>query len=224
MITFRDDMKVELVEFYGGDERVVESARVSTQGSGSREPQQGVQGLIRFLMREQHHVPFEHSGFTFYIEAPIFVTRQILKHRTTSISEESGRYRVLDQEFYVPGPDRPLKQIGKTGDYEFETEVDPAFSDDIDQTMRLASRISADCYDVLLEHGVAKEVARMILPVNTYSSLYLTMNARNALHFLKLRTDPHAQYEIRQVAHQMEDIFAEKMPETYTAWQTYVAG
>ena len=108
---FRSDMKVDLIDFMGGDDRVVQAARVSTKGSASREDTAGTGGLIRYLMREGHHVPFEHSVFTFYIEAPIFVTRQILKHRISSISETSGRYRELEGQFYVPADERPLVQV-----------------------------------------------------------------------------------------------------------------
>lgn len=168
--------------------------------------------------------PFEHSVFTFYIETPIFVVRELERHRISSYSEESGRYKELRPVFYVPGPDRKLVQVGKTGHYQFEdgTYTQKQFvSSDI-------RRISTECFTAyrrLLDLGIAKEVSRMVLPVNTYTSLYMTVNARSLMNILSLRTNhPEAAYpskpmrEIEMVAEQMEAIFAEKMPITYQAF------
>lgn len=216
---FRSDMKVELVDFMGGDGRVVQAARTSTLGAAASEEKESA-GLINFLVREVHQVPLEHSVFTFRIEAPIFVTRQILKHRITSISEESGRYREMAGEFYIPDPNRPLSQTGKTGDYnmvQFDDleDVEYALGE-----MQYACRVAWETYTKLLNEGVAKEVARMVLPVNLYSSMYLTINARSLMNFLSLRNEHHAQWETREVAKQMDDIFAEKMPLTFAAWKS----
>lgn len=215
---FRSDMKVELVDFMGGDGRVVQAARTSTLGAAASEEKESA-GLINFLVRERHEVPIEHSVFTFRIEAPIFVTRQILKHRITSISEESGRYREMDGQFYVPPIWRPLGQSGKTGDY----NMIPLSDEAIEGTQLLieGAAIGAwQTYQELLALGVAKEAARMVLPVNLYSSMYLTINGRSLMNFLSLRNEHHAQWETREVAKQMDDIFAEKMPITYKAWRT----
>lgn len=216
-VTFRSDMKVELVDFMGGDGRVVQAARTSTLGATASEEKESA-GLINFLVRERHEVPIEHSVFTFRIEAPIFVTRQILKHRITSISEESGRYREMDGQFYIPNLDRPLSQVGKTGDYNMVQFDDVEDAENVLTAMQVVCRVAGAAYSELLDFGVAKEVARMVLPVNLYSSMYLTINARSLMNFLSLRNEHHAQYEIREVAKQMDDVFRAEMPLTRAAW------
>lgn len=217
---FRSDVVVDLIDFMGGDERVVQAARVSTKGAASQGAQEGGTGLIKYLMREGHMVPFEHSVFTFVVEAPIFVTRQLLKHRISSISEESGRYRELDGEFYVPSNDRPIVQVGKTGDYTFVegTEEQRRFGS---QTIRIISLTAHAGYKAMLKLGISKEVARMVLPVNLYSSLYITVNAVSLMNIIRLRTmrfGSHPQYEIALVGEQMLSIFREKMPVTAKAF------
>lgn len=208
-------MKVELIDFMGGDGRVVQAARTSTLGAAASEEKES-EGLINFLLRERHDVPVEHSVFTFRIEAPIFVTRQILKHRISSISETSGRYRELPGEFYIPSEARPLAQTGKTGEYNM-VHLGEHEETRLALEMVRASQRAWVSYESMLRNGAAKEVARMVLPVNLYSSMYLTMNARSLMNFLSLRNEHHAQFEIREVAKQMEDIFAEKMPLTWKA-------
>lgn len=220
-IRFRSDVVVDLIDFFGGDERVTQAARVSTKGEASRGAQSGVQGLIRYLMREGHHVPFEHTVFTFYVEAPIFVTRQLLKHRISSISETSGRYRELEGDFYVPADDRPLVQIGKTGDYVFESG---GYADrlTVEGATDRASRTAWANYTLMLDEGIAKEVARMVLPVNLYSSMYLTLNARSLMNVLDLRTSDkgsHPQHEIELVGKAIEGHFEAQMPLTYAAYK-----
>ena len=216
--TFRSDMKVELIDFMGGDGRVVQAARTSTQGAAASEERES-EGLINFLLRERHEVPVEHSVFTFRIEAPIFVTRQILKHRISSISETSGRYRELPGEFYIPSEARPLAQTGKTGEYNM-VHLGEHEETRLALEMVRASQRAWASYESMLHNGAAKEVARMVLPVNLYSSMYLTMNARSLMNFLSLRNEHHAQFEIREVAKQMEDVFAEQMPLTYAGWRS----
>lgn len=220
-IRFRSDVVVDLVDFFGGDERVAQAARVSTKGEASRGAQSGVQGLIRYLMREGHHVPFEHSVFTFYIEAPIFVTRQLLKHRISSISETSGRYRELEGDFYIPAKDRPLVQVGKTGDYMFESGDEETYFW-AEYNIVAASTRAWRMYQDSLVRGIAKEVARMVLPVNLYSSMYLTLNARSLMNVLDLRTSEkgsHPQYEIELVGKAIEGHFEAQMPVTYAAYK-----
>ena len=164
-------------------------------------------------------VPFETSVFTFRIECPIFVSRQLVKHRTTTISETSGRYRELPGEFYIPSEARPLAQAGRTGDYNM-VHLGEHEETRLALEMVRASQRAWASYEHMLRNGAAKEVARMVLPVNLYTSMYLTINARNLIHFLSLRNEHHAQWETREVAAQMEDIFAEKMPLTYVAWRS----
>ena len=215
-IEFKSKIGVELIDFWGGDSRVVQSARVSTLGANEPEPGEG-EGLVKFLLRSGHFSPFEHSGFTFRVHAPIFVTRQMLRHRSSQFNEESGRYRELEPVFYVPSADRPVVQVGKTGDYTFEDDDEAnAIAEEI---IRSASENAWADYSELLNAGTAKEVARMVLPVNLFSTMYMTLNARNLMHFLDLRLDKHSQQEIREVAEHMEVAFSYEMPWTYDAWK-----
>lgn len=214
-VIFKSDMGVELVDSMGSDASVVRAARVSTVGANEGE---GGDRLIAFLMREKHMSPFEHATFTFLVEAPIFTINQMVRHRIASFNIESGRYKELEPVFYVPGHDRPVVQVGKTGAYEFEQ------GDDVQRAMVNVMLMSTagyawDAYEQMLAAGIAKEVARMVLPLNIYSSLYVTMNSRGLMNFLSLRNEHHAQYEVRQVAKQMEDIFAEHMPLTHKAFR-----
>lgn len=210
-------MGVTLIDCMASDQAVVRSARVSTLGAASAESQES-QGLINFLWREGHHSPFEHGAFTFLVEAPIFTINQMVRHRIASYNIESGRYKELEPVFYVPSKSRPVVQVGKTGDYEF---AEPEFhaSQYAEVTIANASEDSWFRYESLLKAGIAKEVARMVLPLNIYSSLYVTMNPRGLMNFLRLRNEDHAQWEIREVAQRMEVLFAEKMPLTYRAFR-----
>lgn len=207
-------MKVTLVSSMADDLNVVRSAKVSTIGKDSMTTESS-QGLINYLMREGHASPFEHNVFTFLIQAPIFVAREFMRHRIASYNEESGRYRVLNTEFYYP-VNRPLKQIGKTGDYEFEMaeELRESVFEEFDR----AYGVAEETYHRLIDMGIAKEVARMVLPVGIYTSFYVTINARSLMNFLKLRTASNAQYEIRVIANDMEKHFKDTMPLTYKSW------
>jgi thymidylate synthase (FAD) len=225
-INFRADMTVELINSMASDSAVAMAARVSTI-SGNHEAEVDAAkdaGLINYLMRDRHGSPFEHNAFTFYIEAPIFVFREFQRHRIASYNEESGRYKQLNPMFYVPKGTRDLVQVGKPGAYTFkpgsEKQQDMVFDAAID-----VSREAYDKYEALLEGGVAREVARMVLPVNIYSSMYVTMNARALMNFLSLRTQregthfpSYPQREIEMCAEKMVEFFAEKMPLTYEAF------
>lgn len=215
---YRSDFTVEVTDHMGDDLTPLRAARVSTKGADSRTTEEN-DGLRRYLLREGHHVPFEHQVMSFYIEAPIFVTRQLLKHRISSISEESGRYRELDGVFYVPSPLRPVRQVGKTGAYEFV--VDSHLTIEARSTVQTASEIAWGHYLDMLGDGVAKEVARMVLPVNTYSSMYFTANTRSLFNLFALRSsrgEGHPQYEIREVADLMFSHWKDYYPRTAAAW------
>lgn len=217
-IEFRSDMTVQVMDAMGDDYSPIQAARVSTEGAESRTTEDN-NGLRRYLLREKHMVPFETQVMRFYIEAPIFVTRQILKHRIASASEESGRYKELEPVFYVPSTDRPVKQVGKTGDYVFE--VDPELHGLSYIDVKAASEVSWGFYTDMLDAGVAKEVARMVLPLNTYSSMYLTINSRSLFNFFDLRTfqgQSKPQFEIALVADAMYDLWKEQFPLTAAAW------
>ena len=220
-IKTRSDMTVELIDSMGGDHSVVRSARVSS-GSVSNDSSSDV-GLINYLMRDRHGSPFEHAVFTFRIEAPIFVFREFQRHRMASYNEESGRYKQLEPVFYVPDETRKLIQVGKPGAYTFEEG-----NDEQKNSVKFFTEEFSDraywAYQTMLDNGVAREVARMVLPLNIYSSMYVTMNARSLMNFLSLRSEEQGtypsfpQWEIAEVARQMEDIFSEKMPVTYASF------
>ncbi len=230
-ILFRSDVTVELVRASASDSDVLFAARVSTQGeqtlesaSAGTEASDRDKGLINYLMRDRHGSPFEHNSMTFYVQAPIFVFREFMRHRIASYNEESGRYKELSPVFYVPGPERNLVQIGKTGAYEFipGTAEQTAL---VEQETRTISQHAYESYQRMLEAGVAREVARIVLPLNIYSSMYVTMNSRALMNFLSLRTTrpgthfpSFPQREIEMCAEKMEEFWAELMPYTYEAF------
>jgi thymidylate synthase (FAD) len=179
-VRFRGDMTVELVRHAASDADVLFAARVSTKGEQSREdidadPARSV-GLIRYLMRDRHGSPFEHNSMTYFVEAPIFVFREFMRHRIASYNEESARYRRLRPVFYLPGPERRLVQVGKPGAYEFIDGTPEQHTVTATATER-ACRQAYAAYLEMLEAGVAREVARGVLPLAIYSSMYVTMNA-----------------------------------------------
>ena len=226
-------MTVELVRSNASDADVLFAARVSTQGEQTLESAQSddvdtsrSKGLINYLMRDRHGSPFEHNSMTFYVQAPIFVFREFMRHRIASYNEESGRYRQLNPVFYVPGADRNLVQVGKPGAYEFLPGT-------AEQSALVSSEVTAVAteafasYQRMLDAGVAREVARIVLPLTIYSSMYVTLNARSLMNFLSLRTKREGthfpsfpQREIEMCAEQMEEHFARLMPLTFEAFNT----
>jgi thymidylate synthase (FAD) len=228
-IVFRDDMTVELVKSSASDADVIWAARVSTAGETTLEKvgesSDRDAGLINYLARERHGSPFEHTSMTFFVSAPIFVFREFMRHRIASYNEESGRYRELRPVFYIPNKDRKLVQVGKTGAYTF-VDGTPEQLDITVNAIKETCTLAYENYQKILASGVAREVARAVLPVTLYSSMYVTMNARALMNFLSLRTsspDSHfpsyPQREIEMVAEKMEKHFAELMPMTYGAFQ-----
>jgi thymidylate synthase (FAD) len=228
-IRFRSDVTVELVKSSASDADVLFAARVSTAGEKSLN-EVGTDagrsaGLINYLMRDRHGSPFEHNQFTFYVAAPIFVFREFMRHRTFSYNEESGRYRRLEPVFYVPGAERKLVQEGKPGRYVF-ADGTPEQHALVDATTRRVCTEAYRGYLEMLEAGVAREVARGVLPVSIYSSMYATCNARALMNFLSLRTKREdsafpsfPQREIEMVAEKMEEIWAGLMPLTHAAFE-----
>ncbi|MFE7546107.1 FAD-dependent thymidylate synthase [Streptomyces platensis] len=228
-VSFRSEVTVELVKHSAADSDVLWAARVSTAGEQSleelqKDPERS-KGLINYLVRDRHGSPFEHNSMTFFISAPIFVFREFMRHRVGwSYNEESGRYRQLDPVFYVPGESRKLVQQGRPGKYEFV--------DGTQEQHELTSRVMEDsyrrayeAYQEMLAAGVAREVARAVLPVGLFSSMYATCNARSLMHFLGLRTQHEQakvpsfpQREIEMVGEQMEAHWAKLMPLTYGAF------
>ncbi|MFF7951733.1 FAD-dependent thymidylate synthase [Streptomyces griseorubiginosus] len=228
-ISTRSDVSVELVKSSASDSDVLFAARVSTLGEQSldelqKDPERS-KGLINYLMRDRHGSPFEHNSMTFFISAPIFVFREFMRHRVGwSYNEESGRYRELDPVFYVPGADRKLVQEGRPGKYVF-VEGSPQQHEIVRSVLDDSYQQAYTAYQKLLAEGVAREVARSVLPVGLFSSMYATCNARSLMHFLGLRTQhdqakvpSFPQREIEMVGEKMEAEWAKLMPLTYAAF------
>jgi len=224
IITLRSNFDVELVEYAGSDELICQAARVSTLGAASIDTSESA-GLIRFLMSNRHGTPFEHSMLMFRISAPIVVWREFMRHRVgISYNEQSGRYMELDSIFYIPPMERNLVQIGKPGHYKFVPGTLEQY-DAMRYCLQRSYATSWDSYKSQLKLNIAKEVARLCLPVSIYSTAYVTMNPRSLMHFLSLRTKhddskfpSYPQWEINQVANQMESIFAKQFPLTHSAF------
>lgn len=226
-IEFRSDMTVELIDFMGSDSRVIEAARVSTTGATMTDLQRGTtsRAFINFLMRDRHGSPFEHNSFTFRVSAPLFVFYEFHRHRIGfSYNEESGRYRELDPVFYVPRMERPLRQIGKPGAYTFELGSYEQMVT-VEATHMRAAQNAWKEYQHLLEKNVAKEVARNVLPVSIYKTMYVTCNLRSLFAFLSLRWAHPAstvptfpQDEIQLVAQQMDALARPKFPLSFEAF------
>ncbi|MFJ5865832.1 FAD-dependent thymidylate synthase [Streptomyces parvus] len=226
---FRSDVTVELVKSDARDADVLFAARVSTAGEQSleevtKDPERS-KGLINYLMRDRHGSPFEHNSMTFFISAPIFVFREFMRHRVGwSYNEESGRYRELEPVFYLPGTSRKLVQQGRPGKYEFVQGTEEQY-DVTTRAMEESYRASYEAYQEMLAKGVAREVARAVLPVGLFSSMYATCNARSLMHFLGLRTQHELakvpsfpQREIEMVGEQMETHWQQLMPLTHAAF------
>ena len=197
------------------DLAVVNGARVSfnqeSQEMGERD-----EGLIRFLMREKHGSPFEHGYFRFLVKAPLFVVREHHRHRAGhSYNEWSGRYSKMEPEFYVP--DNVRTQVGKPGAYSFEPVDDETRAATRREIEENANR-AFEAYERMLERGVAKEVARAVLPLSTYTKYYWSCNPRSLMHFCALRNHEAAQYEIRQYAAAAETFLERLMPITHAAF------
>ena len=212
-LTFRSDMTVDLIDSMGNDDSVIRAAKVSTltDTTVNEMSDAGKEKFIDFLVANRHGSPTESVVFTFRIEAPIFVWREFQRHRIAAYSEQSGRYTELKPVFYVPDADRNLVQVGKPGEYTF-TQGDYTQLRSTTLTLQDTSVSTYDEYQYLLNRGIAREVARMVLPLNIYSTAYVTMNLRSLTNFLSLRRNVEGQTfpsfpqrEIEMVAEQMEE-------------------
>ena len=207
---------VSLEGFSGSDLDVVNAAKVSF-AKQSDEYGDAEDRVLKFLMRERHGSPFEHNHLKFHVRAPIFVVREWVRHRIGfSYNEESGRYVELRPDFYIPSSAR--EQQGKPGAYYFE-DASPEQSELLQGVVEAQSQAAYDAYRQMIEAGIAKEQARIVLPLNTYSEFYFSCNARSLMSFLELRTSPQAMYEIRRYAEAMFDLWSEKMPGTAQAFK-----
>jgi thymidylate synthase (FAD) len=210
-----DHGSLELDAHCASDLAVVNAARVSLN-QGSDKMTEKDEGLIRFLMKNRHGTPFEHGFFRFIVKCPLFVAREWHRHRVGhSYNEWSGRYSVIEPEFYIP--DHIRVQTGKPGAYTFE-EIEREEAMISQWEMEQENINSFATYERLLERGVAKEQARMVLPVATYTKFYWSCNPRSLMHFLSLRTAEQAMYEIRVYANMAERVLERYMPVTWEAF------
>ena len=207
---------VRLDESMASDLSVVNAAR----GSFARRKEEmddSDRGLIRFLLRERHGTPFEHNAFRFHIRAPIFIAREWFRHRVGSFNEFSMRYAKATDDFYVPEADDVRTQVGKPGSYSFEP-VDAELAETTREELRVVYDAAYAAYERLVEQGVARELARAVMPVGSYTEFYWTVNARSLMNFVSLRAAETAQREIRRYADACEQFLAEEMPVTYEAF------
>jgi thymidylate synthase (FAD) len=226
-IILESQFDAELAQHAGSDEFICQAARVSTLGVDALDSSESA-GLLNFLMRNRHGSPFEHGFMSFRVTAPIFVWREFMRHRIGfSYNEESGRYKILEGRFYVPPPERALIQVGKPGHYEFIQGSDMDY-DLTHDSLYLVYQHAWENYNRMLEKGIAKEVARICLPVATYSTAFVSCNPRSLMSFLSLRTKSDLaaypsfpQWEISQVAAHMEVQFSQLYPLTYAAFNTH---
>lgn len=229
-----DDVAVKLVDHFGNDAAIVKAARVSTVGANEvymdkelcvgDHLQRRDAGLINYLMREKHGSPFEHNAMTFYVKAPIFVFREFMRHRMASYNEMSGRYMELPGEFYIPGADRNLINIGTSS----KPKMVPGDGLQYLTMSKDAMEAYEFCwakYQKMLNNGIANEVARIVLPVGIFSQMYVTMNLRSVFNFLSLRTQhedavhiSRPQREIEMVAEKMEVEVERLFPVAYAAF------
>ena len=213
-IEFRCDMRIEYVDHMGDDKRIAQAARVSVGNDGSDRPHEG---LVRRLWADQHTSTFEHNVLTVMVEVPIFVAREWHRHRTFAYNEISARYSEVEPVFYVPGDFRPLVQTGKAMDYrrELGDDLQARAASDLHGSVARRAWVA---YQSMLKAGIAREVARNVLPVSMYTRFYATANLRNWLHFIALRTDETALWEIRDAANQVEAIIAVLWPVAHAAF------
>jgi thymidylate synthase (FAD) len=207
---------VRLDDAMASDLSVVNAARVSF-ARRKEEMDDSDAGLIRFLMRERHGTPFEHNSFRFHIRAPIFVVREWMRHRISSFNEFSMRYARATDDFYVPEPEDVRTQVGKPGAYSFES-VDAELAETTREELRRVYEDAYATYERLVEQGVARELARSVLPVGAYTEFYWTVNARSLMNFVSLRAAETAQREIRRYADACERFLEELMPITHAAF------
>lgn len=209
---------VRPVETMGNDEAIVSAARVS-YGSGTKSVRED-RDLIRYLLKHKHTTPFEMCEIKLHCKMPIFVARQWIRHRTASVNEYSARYSTLDKEFYIPDDE----QLGVQSSSNKQGRDDPVNEDDARAARRMIQINQEDAYiryEGLLEKGIAREIARMVLPLNIYTQWYWKIDLHNLFHFLKLRLDPHAQYEIRVYADAIWSIVKNWVPVAAEAFKDY---
>lgn len=211
--------EISLLSHFGDDLSIVNAAKVSFAANEMDMNEKSI-GLINFLIKNKHATPFEHAVFKFYIKCPIFVAREWFRHRWSSFNEMSMRYHVPQQiDFFYPDIFSIRKQIGKPGNYSFESFVNQQEMFDLTtKKLNIVYELAEQTYRELIEAGVAKELARSVMPVGQYTEFIWTVNARSLMNFLCLRNDSHAQREIAEYAVVIENIFQKILPVTYLSW------
>lgn len=224
---------VRVIDYMGDDGAIVQAARVS-YGKGTKKTRED-EGLIRYLMRHRHTTPFEMCEIKYHVKLPVFVARQWIRHRTANVNEYSARYSILDREFYIPAPDQLAAQSAQNR----QGRGDVLEGDEAARVLDILKEDAARCYDHYEEmlnaredgsiidddrQGLARELARMNLPLNVYTQWYWKTDLHNLMHFLSLRADPHAQYEIRIYAEAMLDTMKAWVPMTHKAFMDYRMG
>lgn len=213
---------IRVVDYMGDDAAIVQAARVS-YGAGTRTARDDA-GLIRYLMRHWHSTPFEMCEIKLHVKLPVFVARQWIRHRTANVNEYSARYSILDREFYIPDPSHLAAQsrVNNQGRGELLEGEEAAR---VLAILRDDSMRAYDHYEAMLsqdgQQGLARELARMNLPMNVYTQWYWKVDLHNLFHFLRLRADAHAQYEIRAYAAALCDVVKDWVPHAWAAFEDY---
>ena len=216
---------VRVIDYMGDDAAICQAARVS-YGKGTKSVQND-EGLIRYLMRHWHSTPFEMCEVKLHVKLPVFVARQWIRHRTANVNEYSARYSILDREFYIPAPDKVAAQsvVNNQGRGEVLTGAEAT---QVLEILKADSTRAYDNYEAMIsqdgQQGLARELARMNLPANIYTQWYWKVDLHNLFHFLRLRADAHAQYEIRVYADEICKIVADWVPFAYRAFEDYRMG
>lgn len=210
---------IRLVDYLGSDQRIVQSARVS-YGEGTKTYRQD-KGLINYLLRNDHTSPFEQVVFTFHLKMPIFVARQWVRHRTARMNEISGRYSVLKDECYIPSPEHVAYQSQDNKQGRENEPVNKEVSDKVISLLKKANDEAFSVYHELLDLNIAREISRIDLPLSLYTEFYWEIDLHNLFHFLALRLDGHAQFEIRSYAEVMLEIVRKVCPIATEAFENH---
>lgn len=211
---------IRLVDYMGGDSRIVQSARVS-YGKGTKSVRED-EALIDYLMRHQHTSPFEQVVLTFHCKMPIFVARQWIRHRAARVNEISGRYSVMEDEFYLPEETAIQYQNKDNRQGRDPQEVPAHLRQKVLDILTKGQQVAYDDYQKMLADDIARELARINLPLSLYTQWYWQIDLHNLFHFLELRMDEHAQWEIRQYANVIADITRAVAPLAFRAFETHV--
>lgn len=215
-----DNGFVRLIDVMGDDNSIVQAARVS-YGVGTKTVNED-RGLIRYLLRHKHTTPFEMVEFKFHIKLPIFIARQWIRHRTANVNEYSGRYSEMKDEFYLPDLEQLRHQSTLNKQARSEEELDPNVAAEIRKIMLNTQLKLYDEYKGILDKGLAREIARINLPLSNYTEWYWKIDLHNLFHFLRLRIDDHAQYEIQEYGKAMAEIVKKVVPVAWEAFEDYI--